>query len=107
MKYYKDTDGKVFAYDAGQDVPPGLVEMTQEEIADHLSPPLTYAIELAEVNSAYIANRDTLCAAWLRAAVADGITEGERKADVEAELDEIDAKHEADVAELKVKYGVE
>ena len=71
------------------------------------APVTTYADELAALNSAYVADRDALCAAWLRAAVADGMNEGERKADVEAELNELDAQHAVDVAALKTEYGVE
>lgn len=73
---------------------------------DAPEPVLTYAQELATLNTAYSADRLELCQAWLVAAVADGVAETERKADVEAELDELDAQHAADITELKAKYGV-
>lgn len=69
-------------------------------------PELTYAQELTALNAIYAADRLDLCQSWLIAAVADGVTETERKADVEAELAELDAQHAADIAELKTKYGV-
>lgn len=69
-------------------------------------PTLTYAQELTAITAPYNADRDTLCAAWLRAAVADGTEENVRKADVEAEIAELDAQYDADVAALKTKYGV-
>lgn len=69
-------------------------------------PVRTYAQELTAITAPYNTDRDTLCAAWLRAAVADGTEENVRKADVEAELAELDAQYDADVAALKTKYGV-
>lgn len=70
-------------------------------------PDITFARALSKLNEAYSVERLTLCSAWLVAAVADGTSEGARKADVEAELEEMDAQHELDVADLKNKYGVE
>lgn len=67
---------------------------------------LTYAQELTALTAPYNADRDTLCAAWLRAAVADGTEETVRKEDVESEIAELDAQYDADVAALKTKYGV-
>ncbi|MGL4756288.1 MAG: hypothetical protein ACRCXB_28375 [Aeromonadaceae bacterium] len=67
---------------------------------------LTYAQELTALTAPYNADRDTLCAAWLRAAVADGTEETVRKEDVESEIAELDAQYDADVAALKIKYGV-
>lgn len=69
-------------------------------------PVLTYAQELTTLTVPYNSDRDTLCAAWLRAAVADGTEETVRKEDVESEISELDAKYDADVAALKTKYGV-
>lgn len=69
-------------------------------------PTFTYAQELTSLTAPYIADRDTLCAAWLRAAVADGTEETVRKEDVESEITELDAQYDADVAALKTKYGV-
>lgn len=68
--------------------------------------PLTYSQELTALTAPYNADRDTLCAAWLRAAVADGTEETVRKEDVESEIAELDAQYDADVATLKTKYGV-
>lgn len=43
MKYYKNTDGEVFAYESEQERQewgaPELVEMTPEEVDEHLNPP--------------------------------------------------------------------
>jgi len=51
MKYYKDTNGEVFAYEAdgSQDylIDPSLVLMTQAEVNLHLNPPKTPS-QLAE-----------------------------------------------------------
>ena len=51
MKYYKDTNGEVFAFEAdgSQDylIDPSLVLMTQAEVNLHLNPPKTPA-QLAE-----------------------------------------------------------
>ncbi len=41
MNYYKNSAGLVFAYLAGDEVPPHLVAMTPTEVAAHLSPALT------------------------------------------------------------------
>ena len=38
MKYYKDTAGNVYAYNAIQTPKPGLIEMTPEEVEAHLNP---------------------------------------------------------------------
>lgn len=111
MKFYKTQAGDVYSFESYDEAllfgPTGLVPMTDEEVAEHTAPkPLTYAQELATLNAAYSADRLELCQAWLVAAVADGVAETERKADVEAELDELDAQHAVDITELKAKYGV-
>jgi len=45
MKYYKDKDGAVFAYETDADRekfgPDDLVEMTESEISAHLNPPVS------------------------------------------------------------------
>jgi hypothetical protein len=66
----------------------------------------SFSVALAALNTTYVKDRDELCAAWLRAAVADGVDESSRKEDVEMELAELDANHAADVAALKSEYGV-
>lgn len=38
MKYYKDTAGNVYAYNAIQTPRDGLIEMTPEEVETHLNP---------------------------------------------------------------------
>lgn len=85
------------------DLLPGEVFCDTQPI---LVPALTYAQELTTLTAPYNADRDTLCAAWLRAAVADGTEENVRKEDVELEIAELDAQYDADVAALKTKYGV-
>lgn len=69
-------------------------------------PSKTYAQMLTSINSLYSAERLALCQAWLVAAVADGAEETARKSDVEAEIEDLDAQHAADIAELKTRYGV-
>ena len=71
-----------------------------------VAPKPTFAQALSSINSLYVKDRDELCAAWLRAAVADGVEESSRKEDVESELAELDAKHAIDVENLKSEYGV-
>ena len=39
MKYYKDSAGNVYAYNAIQPPKPGLIQMTPEEVDAHLNPP--------------------------------------------------------------------
>ena len=41
MKYYKDTAGNVYAYNAIQTPKDGLIQMTPEEVNVHLNPPPT------------------------------------------------------------------
>jgi hypothetical protein len=67
---------------------------------------VTYAQELADINSSYAVGRLALCQAWLVAAVADGSSENGRKLDVEEELAELDAQHAESIVALKNKYGV-
>jgi hypothetical protein len=91
------------AIDSIDDLLPGEVFSGTQPV---LVPVLTYAQELTALTAPYNADRDTLCAAWLRAAVADGTEETVRKEDVESEIAELDAQYDADVAALKTKYGV-
>lgn len=99
----------------GGDMPEGWVAMDSQrpegdyvasETGEWVARKQPYAQALAALNATYSADRLQLCQAWLVAAVADGVAETERKADVEAELKELDAQHAADIEELKTKYGV-
>ena len=103
-----DVDDSV--YDAFKVVPDGKMIGTDTDgmpcwIDIPLSRP-TFAQALATLNAVYVKARDELCAAWLRAAVADGVEESSRKEDVEMELAELDAKHATDVAAIKSEHGV-
>lgn len=56
MKYYKDTAGNVYAYNAIQAPKPGLTQMTPEEVSVHLNPPPT----LEQLAATARAERDRL-----------------------------------------------
>lgn len=110
MKYFIDSAGGLHVIDDGHEsmIQGDVRELSADEymtiVESHLTP--TFAQALAAINTVYVKDRDDLCAAWLRAAVADGVDESSRKEDVEMELAELDAKHAADVAALKLEYGV-
>lgn len=108
MRYFKDCSGEIYAFDDSQLhlVSEDMVEMSQDEVDERLLVKETFAQAIAKLNFTYVKDRDELCAAWLRAAVADGVEESSRKEDVEMELAELDAKHSVDVETLKSKYGV-
>jgi len=63
MKYYKNTDGEVFAYETEEERQewgaPNLVEMTPKEIEAHLNP----VPSAEELDAAARFKRDTLLAA--------------------------------------------
>lgn len=131
---YLFSNGAFYSYDLfelyGDNWPLSGVDVSEEDHAIFMGPPPTgkklgtnkegmpcwvdmeivkptFPQALAASNSHYVKDRDELCAAWLRAAVADGVEESSRKEDVEMELAELDAKHSADVAALKSEYGVD
>lgn len=129
---YLFSNGAFYSYDLidlyGDHWPKSGVDISDQEHESWMKPPVgktlgsdddgnpcwvtaetikpTFAQALAALNAKYVKDRDELCAAWLRAAVADGVEESSRKEDVEAELAELDASHAEDVAALKVEYGV-
>ena len=49
MKYYKNNDGEVYAYDKGQAPIDGLTLMTSVEVEAHINPPLTAAQITAQI----------------------------------------------------------
>ncbi|PZW65273.1 hypothetical protein F471_03751 [Pseudomonas sp. URMO17WK12:I1] len=58
-KYFKDADGVPYAFEAdgSQDafIPPGLVAMTDAEVAAHLAPPDLSPVRIAEIDAELIA----------------------------------------------------
>ena len=49
MKYYKNNNGAVYAYDEGQTPIDGLTLMTSVEVEAHINPPLTAAQITAQI----------------------------------------------------------
>lgn len=47
MKYYKDTDGNVYAYNEIQTPNPSLIQMTPEEVEAHINQPVD-PVQLAD-----------------------------------------------------------
>jgi len=110
MQYYKDTNNKVHVLD---DVafehllPPECVTITKEE-ADELTPNQTQAQlksdELSALYAAYSSDMKMLQDAWISALIADGEFEDARKADVVAEMAEVEAQFSLDAEAIELKY---
>lgn len=71
MKFFKDTTDQVFAFDAGAQVPAGLIEITKAEAAQLSAPPAPSAEQVAAIvtaarQAAYVSEADPLFFKWQR-----------------------------------------
>lgn len=113
MRYFKSQNGQVFAYDdqqiAAGHVRPDLVEMTQEEVDNHINPPIptpTFSQALAILNAEYQKDIDVYNKAFATAALADGATEESKKLAIRAQYNARKAQFSTDYAALRTQYGV-
>lgn len=110
MKYYKDKDGNVYAYETqaerDQFGAPDLIEMTQVEIDAHLSPAPTYQSELAQLNFDWQKKVESYNKSFALAALSDGPREEAKKVAICAAYEVDKAQNTADRAALKAKYGI-
>lgn len=107
---FKSPDGTVFEYVSIQDAetfgPPGLVLMTDQEVAEHLNPQPTYQQALASLNSAYQLEVDKFNRAFAIAYLSDGPSQESKQAAIRAQYENRKTQHAADVEALKTEYGI-
>lgn len=111
MIYYKSNTGEVFAYEtqAERDLygSAGLIAMTPEEVDAHLSPATkTYKQAVSLLNAAYQADVAALNNAYSLTLLADGPSEVAKMAAIRAQYETRKTQHAADLAALKLEYGV-
>jgi hypothetical protein len=110
MIYFKNENGEVFSYETqterdkfGAD---DLVLMTQAEVIAHLSPPATYTQALDSLNAAYQDDVDKFNRSFALASLADGSSEAAKMSATRASYEARRAQHTANIAALKLEYGV-
>lgn len=110
MIYYKNPNGDVFSFETeaerDQYGAPDLVRMTQEEVDAHLNPVPTYSQALASLNAAYQVKVDGFNRQFALAALADGLSEQSKKVSIRAEYEIAKTQHAANIAQLKIQYGL-
>lgn len=109
MEYFKDADGKIYAFDSdqvAQGYADGLTPLTEQELYDILNPPSTYQKELAEINARWQKKVDGYNRAFAVAALSDGPTEESKKLDIRAEYELARSKNTSERSALKAKYGM-
>lgn len=111
MIYFKNANGEVFAYETQEDRDlygySGLIAMTPEEVDAHLSPATkTYKQAVALLNAAYQADVASLNNAYSLTLLADGPSEAAKMASLRARYETRKTQHTADLAALKLEYGV-
>lgn len=65
-----------------------------------------YKAALTSKNSQYKADIDALNSAWGQAGLFDGASEATKKAQLQSKANSIKAQYLADIAQLKITYGV-
>lgn len=108
MKFFK-SNGQVFAFDESQiaeGLADGMEEMTEQEAQNHVSPPATFASELAKLNLAYQIDVQALDKAYSMAMLVDGPTEETKKNLVRQQYIDRKNKYQSDVTDLKNMFEV-
>jgi hypothetical protein len=110
MKYYLDPalGVRAFEEDGSQDflITPEMRPMTPEEVAAHVSPPLTYKQALDALNANYQADVDKFNRSFALAFLADGPSEASKMAAIRTAYEARRTQHTANIAALKLEYGV-
>jgi hypothetical protein len=108
--FYRSPIGVKFEFESEEDRnkwgAPDLVRMTQEEVDAHLSPPVTYNQALDALNANYQADVDKFNRSFALAFLADGPSEARKMADTRAAYEVRRTQHAANIADLKLEYGV-
>lgn len=110
MQNYKDTNNKIYVLDDTTFeylLPSGCIKITQEE-ADSFVPKLNKTQlknkEIKERTAQYKEDNIGLQLSWLSALIADGVTEGDKKATLLLDIEDLRAEYTADIAAIKLKY---
>lgn len=110
MIYFKNEAEEVFGYESLEDKnrfgAADLVEMTNDQVLAHISPPSTYGQALDALNSAYQVDVAKLNNAFALTLLADGPTESVKMATIRAQYEARKTQHTANIAALKIEYGV-
>lgn len=99
QKAYKNSLGEVIVLDDGESPPIGFVEFTPE-------PGPTYKQALDALNATYQADIAKLNNAFALTLLADGPTEATKMAAIRAQYETRKTQHTANIAALKLEYGV-
>lgn len=115
-KFYKDPEiypaaGSVYEFASEEERQefgaPSLLPMTQEDVNQYLAPPApTYKQALDSLNAAYQADIAKYNNAFALTMLADGPSEATKMATIRAQYEARKTKHAANVAALKIEYGV-
>lgn len=110
MIYFKNANGEVFAYESHEERElygsSDLIAMTHEEVDAHLTPALTYRKAVDWLNAAYQADISELKNAYSLTLLSDGPSEAEKMANLRARYNTRKTQHAAELAALKLDYGV-
>lgn len=110
MKYFIDPPIGVRAFesDGSQDflITPEMREMSPEEVVAHLNPQITYKKALDILNLTYQADVAKLNNAFALTLLADGPSEASKMAAIRSQYDARKTQHVANIAALKIEYGV-
>jgi len=108
--FYRSTDGEVYAYDSeaerDQFGSPDLVRLTQSEEDAYKNPSVTYKEALDSLNSNYQSDVDKFNRSFALAFLADGPSEENKMAVIRAAYEARRVQHTANIAALKLEYGV-
>lgn len=110
MKYYYDPalGVRAFESDGSQDhlITNAMRPLTPEEVVEHVSPTLTYKQALDALNSTYQVDIAKLNNAFALTMLADGPSEAAKMAAIRTQYETRKAQHVANIAALKLEYGV-
>lgn len=111
MIYFKNTEnGAVYGYETEAERDrygaPGLIQLTPEEEEAHLNPAPTYSQALAALNAAYQIKIDGLNRQFALAALSAGPSEEGKKLSIRADYEAARTQHAANIAQLKLQYGI-
>lgn len=110
MKYFIDPaiGVRAFEADGSQDflITPEMREMTPAEAEEHLNPQPTYKKALDSLNVTYQADVAKLNNAFALTLLAEGPSEATKMAAIRAQYEARKTQHTANIAALKLEYGV-
>lgn len=109
MSYFRNEFGAVFYYDdeqVSQGYGSDMEPMTPQEVQEHINPRPTFQKALARLNEVYQADLQKLNASYSMAILVDGTSEAAKVANIRAQYAARKDLHTANVAALKLEYGV-